>query len=186
MEVILENIDSLRQNLVTYLKKKFKSRSNIMDMADEIVNQTFLDVAKSACFNKDQYNFGYMSVACIRKAYKVFHKNDRDKNILVSFDLTAPLIDEDSFVEEIENSDDTEFIFQSLQTLKQIERAIINERYYEDFSFREISEKHGININTVLSHHRRALEKLRPVLSKYLNYSISDYQNGKSKPGGSK
>jgi len=186
MEVILEDIDSLRQNLVSYLKRKFYSRSNILDMADEIVNQTFLEVSKSASFNKDQYNFGYMSVACIRKAYKVFHKNDKDKNILVNFDLTAPLIDEDSFVEEIENSDDTEFIFQSLQTLKKIERAIINERYYEDFSFREISEKHGININTVLSHHRRALEKLRPVLFKYFNYNNSVYHYGKSKPGESK
>jgi len=178
MEVILEDIDSLRRNLVSYLKKKFYSRPNIVDMADEIANQTFFEVAKSACFNKDQYNFGYMSVACIRNAYKVFHKNDKDKNILVNFDLTAPLIDEDSFVEEIEKSNDTEFIFQSLQTLKQIERIIINERYYEDFSFREISEKHGININTVLSHHRRALEKLRPVLSKYFNYSISGARYG--------
>jgi len=73
MEVILEDIDSLRQNLVSYLKRKFYSRSNIVDMVDEIVNQTFLEVAKSASFNKDQYNFGYMSIACIRKAYKVFH-----------------------------------------------------------------------------------------------------------------
>ena len=182
----MEDVDGLRKNLVSHIKKKFYSRSNIVDMAEEIVNQTFLDVMKSAGFDKDRYNFGYMSLACIRTAYKVFHRNDNDKKISVYYDLTMPLVDEDSFVEEIEKSDDTAFILQSLQTLKQIEQVIINERYYEDFSFREISEKYGINLNTVLSHHRRALEKLRPVLSKYFNYGISGYYYGKAKEGGRK
>ena len=183
MECKLDDIDDLRRNLVSYIKKKFCSRRNIFDMADEIVNQTFLDVAKSAGFNKEQYNFGYMSIACIRTAYKVFHKNDNDKKITVCFDLTAPLIDEDSFTEEIEKAEDTAFIFESLQALKQIERVIINERYYKDFSFKEISEKYDISLNTVLSHHRRALEKLRPVLTNFFNYNISGYYYGKSKGG---
>jgi len=146
----LEDIDELRRNLVLYIKKKFYSRRNVVDMADEIVNQTFLDVAKSAGFNSAQYNFGYMSAACLRTAYKVFHRNDIDKKITVYYDLTSPLIDEDSFTEEIEKAEDTVFIFESLQTLKQIERVIINERYYKDFSFKEISEKYSINLNTVL------------------------------------
>lgn len=182
----MNEIDGLRRNLVSYLKKKFYSRRNIIDMAEEIVNQTFLEVAKSTGFKEDRYNFGYMSTACIRTAYRVFHKNDNDKKISVCFDLTSPLVDEDSFTEEIENAEDTAFIFESLQALKLIERVIINERYYEDFSFREISEKYGINLNTVLSHHRRALEKLRPVLTNYFNYDISGYYYGKSKPGGRK
>jgi len=182
----LFNIDDLRENLVSYIKKKFYSRRNIVDMADEIVNQTFLDVAKSAGFNNEQYNFGYMSAACLRTAYKVFHRKDNDKKISIYFDLTSPLIDEDSFTEEIEKAEDTVFIFESLQTLKQIERVIINERYYKDFSFKEISEKYSINLNTVLSHHRRALEKLRPVLTNYFNYNISGYYYGKSKPEGEK
>lgn len=140
-------------------------------MADEIVNQTFLDVMKSPGFSAEKCNFGYMSLACIRTAYKVFHRNDRDSNIAVSFDLTAPLIDEDSFVDEIVKADDTAFIIQSLQTLKKIEQIIINERYYGNFTYREISERHGINLNTVLSHHHRALEKLRPILSQYFEYN---------------
>ena len=136
-------------------------------MADEIVNQAFLDVIKSGEYNTEQLNFGYMSLACIRTAYKIYHRNDRDNNIMADFELTAPLIDEDSFVSEIERADDTAFIAQSLQTLKQIEQIVIRERYYGEFSFREISERHGINLNTILSHHRRALEKLRPIISSY-------------------
>jgi len=139
-------------------------------MADEIVNQAFLDVVKSSGFTPENYNFGYMSVACIRVAYKVFHKNDQEKNIFVSFDLTAPLISENNFVDEIVKAEDTGFIIDSLLTLKQIEQIVIRERYYGELSFREISERHGINLNTILSHHRRALEKLRPIISSYFNY----------------
>ena len=163
-------IEELRENLISYIKKKFYTRSNIIDMADENVNQTFLDVMKSPGYCVEQLNFGYMSLACIRTAYKVYHRNDRDKDIMVDFELTAPLIDEDNFVDEIEKAEDTKFIFQSLQALKRIEQIVIRERYYGEFSFREISERHGININTIFTHHRRALEKLRPILSSYFDY----------------
>ena len=175
----MKNLENLRDELVSYIRKKFYTRHNIMDMADEIVNQTFLDVNKSLGFSDEHYNFGYMSTACIRTAYKVFHKNDHDNNITVSFEISTPLIDEDSFVDEIVNADDTAFILQSLQILKQIERIIINERYYGNFTFKEISERYNINLNTVLSHHRRALEKLRPVFIKYFDYRVSDYHYGK-------
>jgi RNA polymerase sigma factor (sigma-70 family) len=175
----LENFENLRDNLVSYVRKKFYTRRNILDIADEIVNQTFLDVANSPGFGDGHYNFGYMSIACIRTAYKFFHRTDRDNNITVSLDLNLPLIDEDSFVDEIINAEDTAFILQSLQILKQIERIIINERYYGNFTFKEISERHNINLNTVLSHHRRALEKLRPVLSRYFDFRESDYHYGK-------
>ena len=175
----METIENLRENLVAYIKKKFYTRQNITDMADEIVNQTFFNVANSPNFKNEHYNFGYMSVACVRTAYKIFHKNNRDNNITVSFEIGLPLIDEESFVDEIINAEDTAFILQSLQILKQIEQIIINERYYGNFTFKEISERHNINLNTVLSHHRRALEKLRPILSKYFDFRVSDYHYGK-------
>jgi RNA polymerase sigma factor (sigma-70 family) len=111
-----------------------------------------------------------MSRACVRAAYKIFHQNDRDAGITVSFDSDSPLISENDFTDEITGAEDTAAILRSLQTLKQIEQIIINERYYGTFTFREISERCGINLNTVLSHHRRALEKLRPALSLYYQY----------------
>ena len=174
----MDNLESLRTELVSYVKRKFYSRRNIVDMADEIVNQAFLEVTRGSGFSAGKFNFGYMSTACIRAAYKVFHRNDRESGITVSFDLAAPLIDEDSFVEEIEKAEDTALILHSLHTLKQIEQIIIRERYYGDFSFREISERHGINLNTVLSHHRRALEKLRPTLTKYFTWRVPKYHYG--------
>ena len=174
----MDHLDDLRARLVSYIRRKFYTRRNVTDLADDIVNQAFLDVAKAKGFCRAQYNFGYMSVACIRAAYKVFHRNDLDSGVTAPFDLAAPLIDEDSFTEEIEKAEDTAHIVQSLQTLKKIEQIVIRERYYGEFSFREISERHGINLNTVLSHHRRALEKLRPTLAKHFPYRVSHYHYG--------
>ena len=59
----MDNLEDLRAELVSYIRKKFYSRRNITDMAGEIVNQAFLDVARGAGFSADKYNFGYMSVA---------------------------------------------------------------------------------------------------------------------------
>jgi DNA-directed RNA polymerase specialized sigma24 family protein len=47
---------------------------------------------------------------------------------------------------------------------------VITQRYYNDFSFAEIADRNGLNLNTVLSHHRRALAKLRPQLTRLLGY----------------
>ncbi|MCL2169245.1 MAG: sigma-70 family RNA polymerase sigma factor [Defluviitaleaceae bacterium] len=161
----MENLGTLRENLLKYIKKKFATRRNVAEIAEDIVHRAFMDVQNSPGFTSEMYNFGYMSKAVLRRAYKVFHKHDREAALLTDFESAEPLISEDSFVQEVEAALDTAAIFASLQTLKQIERLIITERYYNDFSFRKISETHGIKLNTVLSHHRRALEKLRPHLA---------------------
>lgn len=176
-------IADLRRELLGYLRRKFYTRQNILDMVDDIVNQAFLDVAKSPEFSEDKYNFGYMSMACLRVAYRVFHRNDRDLGRLTSIETTA-LIDENHFVREIEQAEDCAYILESLRALRQIEQIIVKERYYGSFSFREISERNGIKLNTVLSHHRRALEKLRPLLAGYFDYPThyygKEYKEGSS------
>jgi len=164
-------MEDLREELLIYVRKKFYTRPNIIEMADEIVNQAFLDVGKATNFTPEHYNFGYMSTACIRVAYKLFHKTDKEAERTVGYEQTTPLVDEGCFVRDIEKAEDTSFILQSLQTLKDVEKVIVEQRYYGDFTFKEIAERTGINLNTVLSHHRRALERLRPVFTKYFNYN---------------
>lgn len=166
----MENLEQLRENLIQYVRIKFATRHNIIEMADDIVHKAFLAVRKSHNFSEEMYNFGYMSKSVLHTAYKVFHKYDKGNLLLTSFEAAEPLISEENFVREIEAAEDTAAILASLQVLKQVERVIITERYYNDFSFREISETHGIKLNTVLSHHRRALEKLRPHLAHHFNY----------------
>ncbi|MCL2856092.1 MAG: RNA polymerase sigma factor [Defluviitaleaceae bacterium] len=164
-------MEALRDELIAYIRKKFYTRPNILQMVDDIVNQAFLDVGRAAGFVPEHYNFGYMSTACIRAAYKAFHKGDREGAQMVGYEQTEPLVDERCFVAEIEQAEDTAFIIQSLCVLKDIERVIVEERYYGDFTFKEIAERTGIKLNTVLSHHRRALERMRPVFTKYFDYS---------------
>jgi len=160
----MEETEDLRHRLIDFVRKKFYTRRGINDAAEDIVNQAFLDIARAQGFSPEMYNFGYMSAACVRGAYKIFHRSDAAERRWVSPTSLAPLIDEDDFVEEIIQADDTAVIVQSLFTLKEVEQTIIRERYFGDFTFREISERHNINLNTVLTHHRRALNKLRPIL----------------------
>jgi RNA polymerase sigma factor (sigma-70 family) len=168
----MESMENLRARLVAYVRKKFYTRRGIANVADDIVNQAFLSVAASPRFTAELYNFGYMSKACIRGAYKVFHQSGDEGSRLVTLSMAVPLIDEDCFVEEIVQAEDTAAVVASLQILKDVEQVIIRERYYGEFTFREISERHGINLNTVLTHHRRALNKLRPMLVNLCNTKI--------------
>jgi len=61
-------------------------------------------------------------------------------------------------------------VLASLDALREIERQILMLRYYEDCSFAEISRQTGVKLNTVLTIHYRALEKLRPRLSKIIDH----------------
>jgi RNA polymerase sigma factor (sigma-70 family) len=169
----MDEHEELRAQLKAYICKKFYTRRNILDMADEIVNQAFLDILKLS--DLSLINFGYLSAACLRRAYKVFHYRDREDGRTTPLDNNTPLISEDNFVSEVEQTEDTAYVLVSLQTLKDVERIIVSERYYGCFTFREISERHGIKLNTVLSHHRRALAKLKPVLA---DYFIKENGNG--------
>lgn len=162
-----QDLAELRAQLMAFMCRKFRTRPGVWDFANEIVNQSFLDVAGSADFKNEMYNFGYMAAACVRRAYKVFHKHDRESARCLTD--AVPLIAEGDFVEEILHAENTAEIIASLQVLKEIERIIVHERYWGDFTFREISERHGIKLNTVLTHHRRALARLRPVLTNLWN-----------------
>ena len=160
----MESLEALRERLIGFVRWKFASRGGVYALAEDIVNQAFLEVGGSAGFSGGKCNFGYMSMACLRGAYKVFHRYDADRERMVCLADAMPLIDEDNFVDEVMHAADVEAVFASLQVLKEVERVIVRERYYGAFTFREISERHGIKLNTVLTHHRRALEKLRPLL----------------------
>lgn len=163
----MNDVEQLRAELVKFIKRKFYSRPNIADLADDIVNQAFLSLLQSHCYDEKNRNFGYLSVICIRIAYKLFQKSNLMEHTGI---VSNELVCEDDFVADILHNEDTKLILNSLDTLRAIEKIVISERYYKGFSFREISERHDINLNTILSHHRRALEKLRPKLSKYFEH----------------
>lgn len=157
----MDEWEELRAELVSFVRRKFYSRPSVAELAEDIVNQAFVETM----VNPEKCNFGYLSKVCIHAAYRYFKRSDQNDTMLLPFSDTLDFMDENDVVEEIIQSENSSEILASLQTLKEIERIVIWQRYYVDFSFAEIAEQNHIKLSTVLSHHRRALEKLRPHLT---------------------
>jgi len=160
------NRGELHEELTRYVRRKFSTRLGIAEASEDIVGDVLLEFYAKHGTGSDKENFGYLSVSCIRQAYKRFKAWDTNKNI--TLDDCLHFLSDDDVVDEIIQNDDTETIFKSLEVLKVIEKAVIIGRYYGDLKFAEIAENLGLNISTVKSHHRRALEKLRRRLSRYM------------------
>jgi RNA polymerase sigma-70 factor (ECF subfamily) len=131
------------------------------------VGDVFADFYAKNGRESDKENFGYLSVACVRQAFRCFKAWRVTAAHTSPFEECLCYMAEGDVVEELINSEDTAAVLASLETLKGIEKAIILGRYYGDLKFSQIAEDFGMNINTVLSRHRRALEKLRPRLSRH-------------------
>jgi RNA polymerase sigma-70 factor (ECF subfamily) len=162
--------EELRNVLVRFIRSKFAGYPNVALLADDIVQDAYVKLRSSGQYRPDKENFGYLSVVCIRLAYRHFMAQALDfKRVYLNAEGTY-LLDETDIVNELIKAEDTAAVLESLKTLRDIEGVVINQRYYGDFSFRAIAEDNGLKLNTVLSHHRRALEKLRPQLTKLLGY----------------
>jgi RNA polymerase sigma-70 factor (ECF subfamily) len=164
----------LREKLLRLIKRKFWSRPGISDYADDIVNEAFLKLFEGKNYSPDKESFAYLSVVCTRIAFKYFKKGFYDTSNKTCIEDCLNFIDEEDFVDDILKNEDASAVLESLDVLKEIERVVITQRYYGNFTFAEIAEANNINLNTILSHHRRALEKLRPVLTKYLDFSETE------------
>jgi RNA polymerase sigma-70 factor (ECF subfamily) len=139
-------------------------------LADDIVHEAYLKLRTSKSYAADKENYGYLSVVCIRLAYRMFiSQANAHKQVHLDTEGTS-LIDESDIAHELIKSEDSHAILESLKTLRDIERVVITQRYYGDFSFSQIAKANGLKLNTVLSHHRRALGKLRPQLTNILGY----------------
>lgn len=156
-----DEIEALRAELVRFVKRKFTGRKNVCDLAEDIVHQAFAETPP------EKQNFGYLATAVTHTALRVFKREQiRDSRSAGEEELLW-FMDERDLVEEIVRAQDVQKVLDSLQTLKEIERVIITQRYYGDYTFAQIARQNGLKLNTVLSHHRRALEKLRPRLSQF-------------------
>ena len=153
-------LDELRSELVRFIARKFSNLNNIADLAEDIVHDAFLLVK-----DESQYNFGYLSMVCIRLAYREYKRQKKQET-----DFIDLLVSEDDVIEQVIERDEASAVLASLDTLRAIEKTILTMRYYDDCSFVEISKNINVKLNTVLTIHYRALEKLRPRLSKLLAY----------------
>ena len=165
----------LRNKLFSLVKHKFASYPNVAILADDIVHDSYVNLRSSKSFRPEKENYNYLSVVCIRLAYRKFMAQSTDFNQLCIGEHGTSLLSEIDIADEIIQAENTITVLESLKILREIERIVITQRYYGDFSFAKIAEINGLNINTVLSHHRRALGKLRPKLTNILGFGKEQY-----------
>lgn len=158
--------DELRNELIKFIRIKFSSRKDIVSSAEDIVNDAFIKLLQSSNYSTEKENFGYLSKVSLRVAFTYLKKINTDIKRITPLNKCLSFIKEEDFVNDILREEDTKELLDSLEVLKQIERIIITQRYFGDLRFNEIAEKNGLKLNTVKSHHRRALEKLRKSMTK--------------------
>jgi DNA-directed RNA polymerase specialized sigma subunit, sigma24 homolog len=157
----------MRAELVAYVRRRFSNLRDIELASEDIVDESFALVLARGDGAALSRNFPYLAAVCSHVACGVYRGMKRDS-------LRAPELES---LDELAGSDDPSLpaldaeraraIAESLGALRDIERAIVVQRYYGEASFAEISRATGVNLNTVLSHHRRALMKLKSLLAPY-------------------
>lgn len=167
MSEIRPDAKQMRESLLSFVRRRF---SNIVDIglsSEDIVDEAFAAVFSRPDGLSLSVNFAYLSTVCVHVACRVYRKLKSDSFEPAELDCLEDVRDFDDPSLPILREEAIKAIADSLCALRDVERAIVARRYFGDCSFAEISRDMGINLNTVLSHHRRALEKLRPRLASY-------------------
>ena len=162
--------EELRNALLRLIRHKFTGYPNVALLAEDIVQSAYISLRSSKEYIPEKENYGYLSVVCIRLAYRKFMTQASDFSRVYLDAEGTSLLDETDIADELIRTEDAGAVLESLKILRDIERIVITQRYYGDFSFAEIAKANGLKLNTVLSHHRRALSKLRPQLTQLLGY----------------
>jgi RNA polymerase sigma-70 factor (ECF subfamily) len=176
-----EELNALRDRLVNYVMGKFSNVNNIVELADDIVNQAIVECQQARTFTPGNLNFGYLAKICINLAIKHFRQQQWEQTNTVNFEDTHHKIDDDTRYVTLASAD-REVVLDTLELLREVEQKIVYLRYYHDYTFAEISAEMGMNINTVLTCHRRSLEKIRPRLTRFFDYTEPEDEEYPQRP----
>ena len=130
------------------------------ELSDDLAQDTFIKAYTNIASFKNLSSF---STWLYRIAYNIFYdyiRSRKDTN-----DLDAREVDATSSVEQ-DNLGQKMDVYQSLKTLKEIERTCITLFYMEDVSIEKIAGITGCPVGTVKSHLSRGKEKLANYLNK--------------------
>jgi RNA polymerase sigma-70 factor (ECF subfamily) len=158
-------LDKYKDRVFTYIFCKVKNE----EIANDIFQDTFLKVISSIQKNKYTGN-GLFFSWIIRIAHNLIMDRFRDEKNASMFvsenDVQISDLDKNSFTE---NNREIEYIREQnikevqalIKMLPQEQRNVVYMRYFQNLSFREISEDTGININTALGRMRYAILNMR-------------------------
>lgn len=166
--------EDIRGDLVRYVRSRFANVPG-MDLAcEDIVDEAFVAVLSGPRAAELPGNFAYMSRVASNLARRAWRASRCDAELEAGGgdpDLVAggedagmPLFREEAVAT----------LASSLEALRDIERAVIRQRYWDGLSFAEIARRRGLPLGTVLSLHRRALARLRPLVARYFGDGPSE------------
>ena len=138
------------------------------ELSDDLAQDTFIKAYTNIASFKNLSNF---STWLYRIAYNIFYDYIRSRKDTA--DLDSYEVDKTHHAEQ-ENFGQKQDIYQSLRTLKEVERTCITLFYMEDTSIDKIAEIVGCPSGTVKSHLSRGKTKL----ATYLNENGYD-RNGR-------
>ena len=130
------------------------------DLAQDVLQDTFIKAYQNFHqFKQDSQLYTWL----YRIAYNIFYDYIRSRK--ETNDLDAREVDATSSVEQ-DNLGQKMDVYQSLKTLKEIERTCITLFYMEDVSIEKIAGITGCPVGTEKSHLARGKEKLANYLNK--------------------
>ncbi|WP_046755738.1 RNA polymerase sigma factor [Kordia jejudonensis] len=162
-------IERHKQRIYSFIYSKVLDR----DITEDIFQDTFIKVIKT--LKKGNYNEeGKFLPWVMRISHNLvidhFRKNNRmpkyDNN--GDFNIFSVLSDTDLNAEKkiIKNQVERD-VRRLVDELPEDQKEVLLMRMYQDLSFKEISEKTGVSINTALGRMRYALINLRKVIDKH-------------------
>lgn len=158
-----------KQKIYSFIYSKVYDR----DVAEDIFQDTFIKVIrtlKRGAYNEEGKFLPWVMRISHNLVIDFFRKNNRMPKFTNTdeFNIFSVLSDtslnaESSIIKEQVETD----VRRLVDELPSDQREVLLMRIYEDLSFKEISDKTGVSINTALGRMRYALINLRKIIDKH-------------------
>lgn len=158
---LAEYLQNISHELINYLSRRVES--DAPDLLSEITILAYENVNKLTKKSYEEFSYWIFNVAW-KKTCEWYRKKKKQP---IPTDMFAYLeiekVDSDPLSMYIEREqNDVLIVF--LEQLSLQEKQLYIYRYVEELSYKEISARTGIGINTLLTRNRRFLEKLKQLI----------------------
>ncbi|WAC02567.1 sigma-70 family RNA polymerase sigma factor [Lacinutrix neustonica] len=158
-----------KQRIYSFIYSKVYDR----DVAEDVFQDTFIKVIKT--LKRGKYNEeGKFLPWVMRIAHNLVIDHFRKNNRMPKFDnsgefsIFSVLCDSSLNAEKAIIKDQVESdVRRLIEELPEDQKEVLVMRMYQDMSFKEISERTGVSINTALGRMRYALINMRKVIEKH-------------------
>jgi len=162
-----KRLAGLRDDLLRYLRSRFANVPG-MDLAcEDIVDEAFAAVLAGPQAAELSGNFAYMARVASNLACRAWRAARRDSELDAGPGAPDLLAGREGAELPVFREEAVAAIAASLDALRDAERSVIRQRYWEGLAFAEIAQRSGLPLGTVLSLHHRALARLRPLVVRY-------------------